>query len=144
MFNMKEMHYTTEQIFNPLYIGLYKGFRYAVVSYGHHPCCYVALESSHPYYGVQYEDIFLFCHGGLTYSHFGLGGFESTCVIFNYPYWVIGWDYAHCGDFIKLPQVSARSKEFGRKWSTEELIIDCKNVIEQLDFMSKIKEKIYA
>lgn len=135
------MCYGIEYFFDLLYKGFYKGYWYAVVSYGHHPCCYVALENNHPYYEVEYEDISIDCHGGCTYSNYGFGGHRSVPKVFDKSYWVIGWDYSHFGDYVGLPFDPIGKY---KRWTTEEMIIDCKNVIEQLDFISKIKEKIYA
>ena len=61
------------------------------VSLGHR-CGYVGLPKEHKYYGVDYDDIGIDVHGGLTFEGMGNG----------YPveddrYW-IGFDCAHYND----------------------------------------------
>jgi hypothetical protein len=53
-----------------------------------HLCGYVILPKGHKYYGLDYDDIPVSVHGGLTYS---------TLIDEN---WVIGFDCAHGGDLI--------------------------------------------
>lgn len=44
--------------------------------------------------------------------------------------WCIGWDYAHCDDYIGLPEFSPLWGQ--HKWTTEELVQECFGVIKQL------------
>lgn len=70
---------------------------------------YVLLPTNHPFYGIDYDDINVRVHGGLTYgqkfdsSNFfnqikGLKYFgdltEENCKKFE-GYWMIGFDTAH-------------------------------------------------
>lgn len=73
------------------------GFRCVVV--GHtmgHRCGYLAIPQGHELYGVEYDNINVEVHGGLTYSN------ESD--EYSYPVatdekvWWIGFDCAHFGD----------------------------------------------
>ena len=41
----------------------------------------------------------------------------------------IGWDYDHWGDY---NVIRAKTGMSGKKWTTEEIFIDVKNVINQL------------
>lgn len=119
---MLEMIYQKDRICIILDKGIYNGFNYAIVSYGTHPCCYVFLPKGHKYYGKNYDDIDIVCHGGLTYSNDDL--------LFNpleNDKWVIGWDYAHYNDYH-----GSFSTRCGRVWTTKELLEDVKEVIEQL------------
>lgn len=77
--------YVIEKIFT------YKGYK-CVVALMHlgHRCGYVALPKGSEYYGEEYNDIDLDCHGGLTYSDFGYPLDDG-----NY---YIGFDCSHCGD----------------------------------------------
>ena len=73
---------------------------------------YVLLPPNHPFYGINYNDINIDVHGGLTYSNY----FDSTRFLkwtnnrkvvgditldnfkkFN-NYWMIGFDTNHYGD----------------------------------------------
>ena len=105
----------------------YKGYEYAVVNYGTHPCCYVKLYRDHPFFGHDHNRISLSCHGGLTYSKNHVQAISDNL---DSDGWWIGWDYAHAGDY-----VSYFSREEGinlKRWSTEELIEDCQYVIDQV------------
>lgn len=101
--------------------GVYNGFNYEVVSYGTHPCCYIDLPKGHRWYKKDYKDIDVKCHWGLTYSYK------------NGNFWRIGWDYAHCEDYMTYykdlyvdnPLVHLK------KWTLPELIQECKEVCEQ-------------
>lgn len=122
---MEQMNYTKERLCRVLHKGEFKGFKFAIVSYGTHPCCYVFLPKEHKYYGKSYDEIDIDCHGGLTYS--------DNELIFN-PLinddWVIGWDYAHYNDY--MGYYGSDSFENSKKWTTEELFEEVKQVIEQL------------
>lgn len=122
---MKQMDYTKESLCKVLHKGEFKGFKFAIVSYGTHPCCYVFLPKEHKYYGKSYDEIDIDCHGGLTYS--------DNELIFN-PLvnddWIIGWDYAHCNDYIGY--YGYDSFKNSKKWTTKELFEEVKQVIEQL------------
>lgn len=127
---MQEMIYQKGRICIILDKGIYNGFNYAIVSYGTHPCCYVFLPKGHKYYGKNYDDIDIVCHGGLTYS--------GEDLVFNpleNDKWVIGWDYAHCDDYMGYYQLECLSEfnhDHEKKWTTKELLEDVKEVIKQL------------
>ena len=127
---MEQMNYTKERLCKVLHKGEFKGFKFAIVSYGTHPCCYVFLPKEHKYYGKSYDEIDIDCHGGLTYS--------DEDLIFN-PLvnddWVIGWDYAHFNDYSGIYKEECLEKfdhSQYKKWTTEELFEEVKQVIEQL------------
>ena len=47
--------------------------------------------------------------------------------------WFIGWDYAHCGDYCGYEETMPESiRTYGKKWTTEEIIKECENAIEQI------------
>ena len=133
---MKEMKYTSMRIFEILDRGFYNNYQYAIISYGTHPCCYIALEKGDKYYKVDYEKIDITCHGGLTYSRYGLGD------IFSEEYRIIGWDYAHAGDYSITYRVRRPVERNGIKWSTEEMLKEVYNVIEQLNYINT-RELLY-
>lgn len=93
---MKEMVYISDpnadrEILDEGYV---HGYHYCIVSFGSHPCAYVEIPKDHPCYGLNYEQIKVSCHGGLTYSEKGIGS------LFPDAFW-IGWDYMHFGDRTK-------------------------------------------
>ena len=65
---MKPMVYKKRGDIEILDNGIYNGYQYWIVSYGSHPCAYVELPKDHKYYGKDYVDIPIDCHGGITYS----------------------------------------------------------------------------
>ena len=104
----------------------HKGYEYAIISYGVHPCAYVAISEGQPYFRASsYEDVDLSMHGGCTFVDRGFDG------IFDYDKKVIGWDYAHCGDFSGT-YLKCNSFRDSKKWTTQEIMEECENVIEQL------------
>ena len=99
--------------------GQYEGYDILVLSLGTHPCCYIRLDESNKFYGKNYDDIPLMCHGGLTFSE----NIESDN-IFKKGYW-IGWDYAHCDD--KYGTVYD-----GIEYTVDELVSDIKEAVKNL------------
>ncbi len=127
---MKPMLYTPDMLRNNYIVldeGNINGFDYKIINYGLHPCAYVALPNSHKYYNKEYNDIDVDCHGGLTFGRFTT--FEPDK---DEKFW-IGWDYAHYGDYSGTDLMF--SPDFcvgGKKWTTEEILEEVKNVICQL------------
>lgn len=67
-------------------------------------------------------DVDFGCHGGVTYRNESLLRRDEKG-------WWIGWDYAHWGDYI--PSLSKGLFDyFRRKWTTEEVVEECLNVID--------------
>lgn len=97
--------------------GNYKNFNYYIYSLGTHPCAYVDVGNTSLDH-IDYDNINIQCHGGLTYSSKILNNlvFES---------WFIGWDYAHFGDHLG-------SSFDGKKWTIKEIEAECRDVIEQV------------
>lgn len=113
---MKEMVYSDKRSIDTLDRGKYLGYHYVVRSYGIYPCCYISIPN-----GEAIDTSFLPCHGGITYCEDEYPFQEEPTDGF---YW-IGWDYAHAGDY------QAYSYAYkGKKWTTEELVQECKDVIE--------------
>lgn len=125
---MLEMEYRTERIVLCLDKGIIDGFNYVIMSYGTHPCCYIQIPKEHRYYKKNYDDIDINCHGGLTFS-------ESDLYFNLTESWWIGWDYAHCNDYIGcygLDCLTGFDHSNNKKWTTQELLNDVKDVIKQL------------
>ena len=131
----KEMKYKKERIREVLYYDTYKGYNFYVLNLGTHPTAYVEIPKGHELYEKDYGEININVHGGLTYSdHFlwgdnGLLGVEKNS-------WFIGWDYAHYNDYDGY--FGERENDLQnlmgdlKKWSTDEIIYDCIDVINQI------------
>ena len=139
---MEKMEYTKDRLGNGkiLYQGVYKNIFFDVVNLGTHPCCYVFLPKEHKLYNMDYCDIeeisdIGIAHGGLTYSKDYLLADPDMK-----GYWVVGWDYAHYNDYCVYYE-DLVSEEPLKKWTTEEMIEDCKNAIDKLNEIAEIKEK---
>jgi hypothetical protein len=123
---MKEMIYTKERKFTLLDEGQLNGIKWKIVSLGTHPTAYVGIPKSHVYFGKDYDEVNINCHGGLTYSKSWILNLLDEIDV-----WWFGWDYAHYDDYT----------EFGRrynqnplkKWTTEEIKKEVMDVIKQME-----------
>ena len=126
---MKEMVYENRFRTELLDSGTYDGYEYAVVSRGLHPCAYVKLPKGYEYYGLDYNNIPIDCHCGLTYSA------ENLDVMPDSHGWWIGWDYGHCCDYSGFMMqeywLDADTLHY-KKWTTAEILAEVKQVISQL------------
>lgn len=104
--------------------GVYNGYYFWIVSYGSHPCAYVAVPSTHILYNhCNYEDFDkLNVHGGITYCTYGLHNIAPKNMF------IIGWDYNHCTDFNSVYNYY----EGNKKWTVKEMLDNTFNVINQL------------
>lgn len=124
---MKEMVYSAQRIEPPLKLadGEYNGFTYYVLNLGTHPCAYIDVTDTN-LNGVDYDNIDVECHFGLTYS-------REYLVTVDKKGWFIGWDYAHYCDFagyeLEMPD---HIRTNGKRWTTAEIVNECKTVIDQL------------
>ncbi|MDE5620467.1 MAG: hypothetical protein K2O29_01380 [Ruminococcus sp.] len=127
---MREMIYRNKSITELLDSGTYNGYQYRIVSRGLHPCAYVKLPEGHKYYGLDYVDIPVDCHYGLTYSDSYVDG------LFVGNGWWIGWDYGHCCDysgFMMHEHWKDVDTSYCKKWTTTEILKEVKQVIDQLN-----------
>jgi hypothetical protein len=108
--------------------GSYKNYNYYICDFGTHPTAYVEIPRRNKLYKKDYDEIYVKVHGGITYS-------ENILPLLIKGGWFIGWDYCHYGDYNAFMPF----KE-GKKWTTEEIIKECKNVINQV----RTQEKWYA
>ena len=105
--------------------GKYNGYNYWIVSLGTHPCAYVELPKEHKYYGKcegDAWDLNINVHGGITFGEFGLNGVADSDTF------LLGWDYAHFGDY----HTGAYGLCGSKKWTTKEIFEEVKDVIKQL------------
>ena len=129
---MKEMVYTADRLEKPIILdkGNIDGFSYLILNFGTHPTAYVSIPIRHPFYKKDCDDIDIDCHGGLTFSK------DCLEIDLNKKVWWIGWDYAHTGDYLGflevMPSASLIKSVCDKKWATEEILSEVKNVIEQL------------
>ena len=106
--------------------GSYKGYNYKIVSYGTHPCAYIACEGKIKDL-KSYNDFLIPVHGGATY--FGCLGTTKLYV---------GWDYAHGGDYHGTDHIFDGDEEMKsyvdskKKWTTEEILEEVYSAIDEI------------
>ena len=122
----------------------YKGYDYAILNmHGSHPCCYVKLPFEHRLAKIaleNYDDLDIRCHGGITYAENYrrlVGDINESRTDWKYELKDmsgvgIGWDYAHCNDYMYDPYINREPREWEHKWLYEELLEDVKSVIDQI------------
>jgi len=92
--------------------GEYRGYKYELKRstlsvIGDYYCGYVSIPKWHKYYGVDYDEIPIDCHGELTY---GKKIDES---------YIIGFDCAHLDDNIQIQNEAY-------------CVLECESIIDQL------------
>lgn len=124
---IRPMIYQVNRKMELLHKDNYKGYNYYILNLGTHPTAYIEIPEKNKLYGENYDNIDLNVHGGLTYSDNELMGIKSKN-------WFIGWDYAHAGDYMGFyKNVDLRLKNINdKKWTTKEIIKECKDAIDQL------------
>lgn len=128
---IKEMEYGKERRTELLCKDKYKNYNYYVLNLGTHPTAYIEIPKEDKLYRKSYFEIYeigcdIDVNGGLTYSSNELMGIKSEN-------WFIGWDYAHIGDYYGYEETIPESiRTYGKKWTTEEIIEECKNAIDQI------------
>lgn len=119
---MKAMIYKNDSVREVLSEGTFLNYRYWIISLGTHPCAYVEISKEHPYRKINdYDRLDINVHGGITYLRKDLYLKESVKNSY-----IIGWDYAHCFDYMSPYFLD------GKKYTTEEIFEDVKDVIKQL------------
>jgi len=143
---IKQMVYHSKRIIDLLYKGKYRRYSYYVMNLGTHPTAYVEISKDNCLYFKSYNEIYdmgcdIIVHGGLTYSNKCLLISNDTKLDNS---WFIGWDYAHCNDFTGTDLTYPEFATDGKKWTTNEIIKECKNVIEQIIEINELfRNKIY-
>ena len=119
---IKEMHYEKKRLHEILATDTTPdGYTWEIINGGWLPCAYVKLPSNHPYCGLDCGAMDVVCHGGLSYDQQRKDGF-----------W-IGWDYGHCDDYCGTDLMIPKDwRVGGKKWTTQEIIKEIENVINQL------------
>jgi len=130
---IKEMVYGLTRKCEVLTQGTYKGIDYRVISYGTHPCSYIRVPENSKYFNVDYDNIPLECHGGLTFGTMIPNKDIQHNDAFSNGYW-IGWDYAHYGDYTTY---SSELFNEGMKYTTTDLLHEVRSAIESFIEISK-------
>ena len=112
--------------------GFYHGRNYYVVSFGTYPCAYIDVSDlwgktweEQKYLENVLEDT-IDCHGKMNYS-------DTELVVEDKTGWYIGWDYDHSTDYNgNIPY-----KSLAKKWTTSEIVSECKGVIDQIEGLVK-------
>ncbi len=132
MNKIKPMIYQKDRKMEILHVWEYKGYRYFVLNLGTHPTAYIEIPEGHKLYGKSYNEIYdmgydIDVHGGLTYS-------EDNLMCVKSKSWFIGWDYAHYNDYAGYYEELHFENELHhlKKWTTEEIIEECKSAINQI------------
>lgn len=103
------------------------GFEFYITSLGSHPCAYIHIPETHSLSGFEYineiEEL-VSCHGGVTWFENHLPNSQKHIK----GKW-LGWDYGHCCDYIFYCDGFANK---GKKWTTEEVLEEIKDVIAQI------------
>lgn len=120
----KQMEYQKERKEEILCEGKYKNFQFYILNLGTHPTAYVEIPGESILFGRGYSQIDIEVHGGLTFADSSLGVVENKS-------WFIGWDYAHCTDYVGY-DIEFGFNSSAKKWTTEEIFEDVVSVIEQL------------
>lgn len=112
---MKPMIYQKERKVELLYKDKYRKYTYYILNLGTHPTAYVEIPKIH---SKRQYDINVYVHGGITYVGNKLMDIDG---------YFIGWAYAHGGDYLGFFE-----RIEGKQWTTEEIVEDCKSVIDQI------------
>ena len=113
----------------------YRGYTFYILNLQTHPTAYIVLNDTSQYFRRPYDECAqIQCHGGITYSKDSLL-WDGKIVPSSPDTWVIGWDYAHSGDYYSFsnntPDPMFQSPEH-KKWTTSEIREEVLDVIEQL------------
>jgi hypothetical protein len=94
-----------------------------------HLCGYVSLTSDNDFFGKDYDDIPVRCHGGLTYAS------EEG------DKWVIGFDCAHYEDLQPFYTDQSIYGGTGTYKNMEFVTEECESICEQISEKSKAQKR---
>lgn len=107
--------------------GNYKGYDYKILSYGTHPCAYIACTGKIKDL-KSYDDFMVDVHGGATY----LGDLDEGSQTY------VGWDYAHGGDYLGTDAIYEFDEDMKKyvaskkRWTTEEILEQVYSAIDEI------------
>ena len=110
---LQEMEYTKEPTVKMLYNDYEEGYHFYILSMGTHPTAYIEVPKDFKKINELGVDITY----DSTYLNVGTIIYKDSRFI--------GWDYAHYPDYIE-------GIHDGKKWTTEEIIQDCIDVINKI------------
>ena len=122
--------------------GRIENYKYIITSIGgSHPCAYIVLDKNDSKYKEISIGDYDIVHGGITYCE----DYLTNLVDEEEEKWVIGWAYAHEGDYVskQLPysilisSVSDWFNQQGKKYTKKEIKQDIKKLIKELQKNSK-------
>lgn len=125
---MKQMVYTNRHPREVLHSGEYRGYKFAITSFGSHPCAYIENkmgacdEDDEKVYGLG-------AHGDITYCGECLWDEEDKTS------W-IGWAYNLYTDYARMGVFTRE----GKKWTTEEIYEEVKEVIDNAERQREERE----
>lgn len=128
----------------------YWGYDFIIINMGTHPTAYVRIPKNHPFFGLHYDEVnknivcpdcgkihesevFTFSDSSTNFAHRVKDGELIP------EGWWLGWDYAHLGDWQGYLTDEENIEKDNRKYSTEEIVRDCIDVIR---FLRKAKYEI--
>lgn len=133
---MLEMEYTGRVIStNPRVLdhGTYQGYEYYILSLDTHPCAYIVLPEGHYLHGkdiFELEDVNIKCHDYFSHASNQLANGDLISAEENK--WVIGWDYAHIGDWFGVLDEKTNTRAGNKKWTTQEIKEELEETINDL------------
>ena len=123
---MEEMIYQKKRTVKVLHSGFYKGVPFVILNLGTHPTAYVEnIVQATNYNDSSLVDVDV--HGGFTFCGKAHWEGKNTTGL----EW-LGWDYAHCWDFMGYYGPEDGTLYMLKKWSTEEILREVHFVIDQL------------
>lgn len=132
----KEMIYRPKRKIELLYNQIYKGYHYYILSLGVHPTAYIEIPRSNILFNKNWKQlydmgVYLPVNGGITYSSDKLWTGDNTIMQNS---WFIGWDYAHCDDYLGYDELyPLEIRTGGKKWTIKEIIKECENGIDYIN-----------
>ena len=111
-------------------------FFWIILSHGTHPCSYIGIPKTHPYYHLSYDEIYdkgieIDVHGGITFND---PDFWFNPIFLD-DYWFIGWDYAHSGDYNYYPDLEGMlsfRNPTDHEWTLIELQEEMKQALKDI------------
>lgn len=114
--------------------GTYKGLNYYVKNIrGSHPAAYIEIPQGHKAYSKDFNDRdrgLIDVHYGVTYQQDSLLAVDDEG---ERGHKFVGWDYAHAGDFCGYYIGEVAFEMFCKRWTTKEIVIECKYAIDQIN-----------
>jgi hypothetical protein len=103
-------------------------------------CGYVGVRQSHPWFGVPYDDIECFCHGGLTYAAMTqITDWKSWMPSFwtlGENQWIVGFDCGHLNDLVPGTQALLDKMGHVSPYAHEDVYRDEEYVKDQVKFLA--------